>query len=91
MSDLISSTKKHIKKIAPFARDVVIQMEKDHDKFLSKILVYTPGALLKAEKKAETFWEALDSSYGAVAKQIEKLKSRKKGRRSLRRKEIWGG
>lgn len=90
MSELISTTKTHIKKIAPFARDVVIQMRRENDKFLSKILVYTPGVTLSAKKKADTFWEALEMSYGAVAKQIEKLKGRKNARRSIRRKELRG-
>jgi ribosome-associated translation inhibitor RaiA len=86
MSDLISSIKNNLKKIIPNAKDIFIKVERDHTQFLSKIHVQVPGKILHAEKKAETAWEAIDSSYQAVLKQVEKTKARFRTRRKIKKK-----
>lgn len=87
MSELISSTKQHLKKLAPFARDIVIKMERRKGHYLSKIKICSKGATLHAQKSGDSFWEALDSSYGAMVKQIEKLKTRRQSHRFKRKTE----
>ena len=86
MTDLISSTKSNLKRIVPNAKDILIKVEREHEQFLSKIHVQVPGRVLHAEKKAETIWEAIDSSYQAVLKQIEKIKSKHRVKRKLKKK-----
>lgn len=44
----------------------------------AKILVEVPGYELFAEKQAKTFEEAVDSTMGALEKQIKKFKEKKK-------------
>lgn len=77
MSELITSTKSQLKRIVPNAKDILIKIERDHELYRSKIHVNVPGAVIHADKRAETVWEALDCSYQAALKQIERLKSKK--------------
>lgn len=77
MTDLISSTKNNLKKKIPQADNILVKIERDHEFFLSKIHVHVPGKVLYATKKAETAWEALENSYHAVLKQINKKKKKK--------------
>ena len=85
MTDLISSTKSNLKRIVPNAKDILIKVERDHEQFLSKIHVHVPGRVLHAEKKAETVWEAIDYSYQAVLKQFEKIKTKQRVKRKLKK------
>ncbi len=89
MTDLISSTECNLKRIVPNAKDIFIKVERDHDYFLSKIHLHVPGKVLHAEKKAETIWEAIDSSYQAVLKQIEKVKAKRQAKRKLKKQKIY--
>jgi ribosomal subunit interface protein len=84
MTDLILSTKSNLKRIVPNAIDILIKVERDHEKILSKIHVHVPGKVLHAEKKAETVWEAIDYSYQAILKQFEKNKTKRQIKRKLR-------
>ena len=77
MSELITFTKSNIKKMVPYAKNIVVKVERDHDQFLSKIHVNVPGKVLHAEKKAGTAWEAIEFSCQAIRKQIEKVKTRR--------------
>ncbi len=88
MSELISSTKSNLKRIVPNAKDILIKVERDHHFFLSKIHVHVPGKILHAEKKAETVWEAVDSSYQAVLRQIEKIKNKHREKRKLKKDRL---
>lgn len=81
MSELITFTKTNIKRMVPYAKNIEVKVERDHDQFLSKIHVNVPGRALHAEKKAETVWEAIDESFQAIRKQIEKVKTKKLLRR----------
>lgn len=83
MSELITFTKTNIKKMVPYAKNIDVKVERDHDQFLTKIHVNVPGKVLHAEKKGETVWEALDDTYQAIRKQIEKVKTRKLLRRKI--------
>jgi ribosome-associated translation inhibitor RaiA len=88
MSDLISSTKISLKRIVPNAKDIFIKVERDHEKFLSKIHVDLPGKVLHAEKKAETVWEAIDHSYQAVLKQFKKIRSKQQAKRKFQKQKL---
>lgn len=88
MFELISSTKSNLKKMLPNAKDILIKVERDHDQFLSKIHVNVPGNILHAEKKAESVWEAIDSSYQAVLKQFERIKTKQISKRKIK-KEVF--
>ena len=88
MTDLISSTKSNLKRIVPNAKDILIKVERDHEQFLSKIHVQVPGKVLHAEKKAETVWEALDYSYQAVLRQLEKIKTKRQAKRKFKKHEL---
>jgi ribosomal subunit interface protein len=85
MSELIASTKNHLKQIIPAAKNIIIKLERDHEQYVSKIHVQMPGNVLHAEKKAPTVFEAMDSSYHAIVKQIQKIKSKKIDRNKLMR------
>jgi ribosomal subunit interface protein len=89
MTELISSTKSNLQRMAPNAKDIMIKVERDHEMYLSKIHVQVPGKVLHAEKKAGTIWEAIDDSYQAVLKQIEKVKSKRQTKRRFRKKEFY--
>lgn len=80
MSELIASTKCHLKQIIPTARDINIKLERDNGFYISKIHIQLPGVVLHAQKKAPTVWEALDISYHAILKQIKKLKFKRVAR-----------
>ena len=84
MTELITSTKNHLKQIIPNAKDIFIKVERDHESYRSKIHIQIPGAVLHAEKLAESPLDALDSSYHAVMKQIEKIKTKKNVKRKLK-------
>jgi ribosome-associated translation inhibitor RaiA len=86
MSELVASTKTQIKRIVPYAKDISIKIERDHDLYRSKIHVQIPGTILHAEKKAQTVWEAMELSYHAILKQIDKMKAKKQRKRVPR---IW--
>lgn len=86
MSQLIASTKNQIKRLAPYAKDVLVKIERDHELYRSKIVVKVPGAVLHAEKKAQTVWEAVDFSYHAIRKQIDKIKSKRQKKHTPR---VW--
>lgn len=73
--------------MVPNAKDILIRVERDRRKFLSKIHIHVPGKVLHAEKKAETVWEAIDQSYKAVLKQIDRVKKRNHFKRR-RTKEV---
>lgn len=88
MSELISSTKNNLKRIVPNAKDILIKVQRDHELYLSKIHVHVPGKVLHAEKKAETVWEAIDSSYQAVLKQFEKIKTKRRSKNKHYKKEF---
>lgn len=81
MTDLISSTKDTLKKILPNARNVFVKVERDHGLFLSKIHVHVPGSVFHVQKKAETISDAIESSYKAIIKKIDKLKTKRSNKR----------
>ncbi len=87
MADLISSTKINLKRVVPDARKILVKIERDHKKFLSKIHILLPGKVLHAEKKAETVLKAIDSSCQAVLKQFEKIKLKPQEKRKLNKKK----
>jgi ribosome-associated translation inhibitor RaiA len=86
MSELVASTKSQIKRIVPYAKDVLIKIERDHELYRSKIHVKIPGTVLHAEKKAPTVWEAVELSYHAILKQIDKIKAKRQKKHIAR---IW--
>lgn len=77
MTEMITSTEKHLKQIVPQAQNIVIKVARDHELFSSKIHMHLPGKVIHAQKKAQTLSEALDSTCDAVLKQIEKNKGRR--------------
>ena len=81
MSDLVTTTKGQIQRIVPFAKNVLIKLQREHNLYRSKIHVNVPGAVLHADKKAPTAWEALELSYQAILKQVDRIKSKKERRR----------
>jgi ribosomal subunit interface protein len=81
MSELIAYTKNHLKQIIPNAKDIFIKIERDHELYRSKIHIKIPGTVIHADKKADSPMSALDSSYQAVLKQIEKFKTKRFGKR----------
>ncbi len=88
MTELIMSTKSHLKRIVPNARDIKIKLERDHEMYLSKIHVQIPGKVIHAEKKAETVWEAIDSSYQAILKQLEKFRTKRFAGRKIKKNDL---
>lgn len=84
MTKLTSLIEGQIKEIAPRAKNIIVKIERDHELYLSKIHMHIPGAVLHAEKKGQTVWEALNSSYEAIVKQVVKLKMKKK-----RKHRVW--
>ena len=86
MSDLVTSTKNQLQRIIPYAKNVLIKIERDHNHYRSKIHVNVPGAVLHADKKAPTVWEAIELSYHAILKQVDKIKAKKQTKRSAR---VW--
>jgi ribosomal subunit interface protein len=89
MTELITTTKNHLKRIFPDAKDISIRLERDHEKYLSKIHVQVPGKVIHAEKKAETVWEAIDSSCQAVLKQVEKFRTKRFARKKIKREKYF--
>lgn len=85
MSEIITSTKSHLKQIIPAAKNIIIKLERDHEQYVSKIHIQMPGKVLHAEKKAGTVWEAMESSYHAILKQMQKVKSKKVDKGKLAR------
>ncbi|HXH75462.1 MAG TPA: HPF/RaiA family ribosome-associated protein [Bacteriovoracaceae bacterium] len=83
MSELISATKNQLERIVPDARKIVIKVERDHGAYFSRLHIHVPGRVLHAEKKGQTVLEALDSSYEAMLKQIQKFKARRKAKSKL--------
>lgn len=83
MNDLISETKSNLKRFVPNAKHIFIKVERDRKKFLSKIHVHVPRKILHAEKEADSVWEALDSSYQAVLKQIERMKTKRQAKKKF--------
>ena len=75
MSELITATKSHLKQIIPAAKNIIIKLERDHEQYVSQIHIHMPGSVLHAKKKAPTVWDAIDSSYHAILRQIQKVKS----------------
>lgn len=86
MTKLTSLIEGQIKQIAPNAKKVIIKIERDHDKYLSKIHLRMPGIVLHARKKGQTVWEALNLSYEAIVKQVVKIKMKKRSKKSFK---IW--
>ena len=86
MTKLTSIVENQIKTIAPNAKEIVVKIEKDHGLYLSKIHMRLPGLVLHAQKKGQTVWEAMNSSYEAIAKQVVKFKMKKRVKRKNR---IW--
>lgn len=84
MNDLISETKNNLMKIVPNAKHIFVKIERDRKKFLSKIHVHVPRKVLHAEKKADSAWEALDSTYEAVLKQIDRIKTKRQMKRKMK-------
>ena len=87
MTELITSTKSHLKKVVPNVKEINIRFERDHGKYLSKIHVHIPGRVIHAEKKAETLCEALSSSYQAVLKQVGRFKAKQLVKKKLRKEK----
>lgn len=81
MSELIAYTKNHLKQIIPNAKDIFIKVQRDHELYRSKIHITIPGTVFHADKKADSPMHALDSSYQAVLKQVEKFKTKRFGKR----------
>ncbi len=86
MSELVASTKSQIRRIVPNAKDIFIKIERDHKLYRSKIHVKIPGTVLHAEKKAQTVWEAVELSYLAILKQIDRIKAKRQKRHMPR---VW--
>lgn len=89
MTDLISSTKSNLKRIIPNAGNILIKVEREHEQYCTKIHVHVPGKVLHAEKKARTAWEAMENSYQAVLKQIDKIKTKQQIKRKTKKKEFY--
>ena len=86
MTKFTSIVEEQIKMIAPNAKDIIVKVEHDHGVYLSKIHMRLPGLVLHAQKKGQTVWEAMNSSYEAIAKQVIKFKMKKRVKRKNR---IW--
>lgn len=86
MTKLTSLIEGQIKQIAPNAKNITVKIERDHNQYLSKIQIRLPGLALYAKKKGQTVWEALNSSYEAIAKQVIKFRMKKQVKRKNR---IW--
>ena len=86
MTKLTTLIEGQIKQIAPNAKDMNVKIKRDRNLYLSKIHMRLPGLVLHAQKKGQTVWEAMNSSYEAIAKQVVKFKMKKRVKRKNR---IW--
>lgn len=76
----ITNVKQHIKRIFPKASVVDIDWrKKPNHKIEAKIEVKVPRKKLIAIKADENLRKAIDKSYGAIIKQLKKVKAKNKG------------
>jgi len=83
MNKLTTTIEGQIKQLAPKAKNISIRVEKDHDQYLAKIHMRLPGMVLHAQKKGQTMWESLNSSYDAIVKQICKFKMKERMKKKI--------
>lgn len=81
MTDVVSSTRESLKRLVPNAKNIIVKVQRDHDRFRSKIHVKVPGRVLHSVKEGETAMRAIDESYHAVLKQFEKMKNKRLARK----------
>lgn len=88
MKDAVSLAKESLKRVVPNAKNIMVKIERDHDHFLSKIHVQVPGRVLRSVKKGTTVSRAIDESYHAVLKQIEKIKNKRLTRKKYSKRNL---